>query len=105
MILLKGKNRKSVLVNDLVKYTDSVCFEYYNMSVIHNTESILVNSCHYSLIDLQAAITEVMDENDYPYTYLIVYTNETEEDLQEFIKWLNNNELMFHCRDIIVTCK
>ena len=61
----------------------------------------------YSLIDLQSAITEVMDENEYSYIYLIIYTNEKEEDLKGFIEWLNDNEEMFRyrCANIIVACK
>ena len=105
MILLKANNGKSVVVNYLCKYTDSICFEYYNDSVIYDTESIYVNSDEYSLIDLKGAITEVMDENDYSYTYLIVYTNETEDKLEDFIRWLDENKLLFHCMDIIVACK
>ena len=106
MLILKGNCGKSVVLNDLARCTDSICFEYYDMPVVHKN-SIWVNSNYYSLIDLQGAIAEIMDENDYTYIYLIVYTNETEEDLKDFIKWLNDNEKMFRyrCENIIVACK
>lgn len=106
VLVLKGNNGKSRAVDDLVKYTDSICFVYYDHCVIYNTDSIFVYNKEHSLIDLQTIITEVMDENDdYPYTYLVVYTNEKEENLQEFIVWLNHNKPLFHCRDILITCK
>lgn len=106
MLLLKGDKGKSVVLNDLTMCTNSACFEYYDMPpVVQN--SIWINSNDYSLIDLQGLIAEVMDGNEYRYTYLIVYTNETEEDLKDFIKWLNDNETMFkyRCNNIIVACK
>lgn len=105
MILLKADNGKSVIVNYLCEYTNSICFEYYNNSVAHNIESIYINSDEYSLIDLKNAIIELMDKNDYPYDYLIVYTNETEEKLKDFIEWLDKNKSLCHCIDIIVACK
>lgn len=106
MLILKGNGGKSVVLNDLAECTDSICFEYYNIPVVHKN-SIWVNSNYYSLVDLQSAIAGVMDENDYTYIYLIVYTNEKEEDLKYFIEWLNNNETMFRyrCENIILACK
>lgn len=106
MLILKGNGGKSIVLNDLAGCTDSICFEYYDMPVVHEG-SIWVNSNDYSLVDLQAAITEVMDENDYSYIYLIIYTNEKEEDLKDFIEWLDNNEAMFQfrCSNIILACK
>lgn len=106
MLLLKGENGKSAVLNDLGMCTDSICFEYYDMPVVCKN-SIWINSNDYSLIDLQAAITEIMDDNEYTYIYLIVYTNEKEEDLKDFIEWLNDNEAMFkyRCANIILACK
>jgi len=106
MLILKGNGGKSVVLNDLARCTDSICFVYYDMQVIHK-DSIWVNSNEYSFVDLQSEITEVFDESDYSHIYLIVYTNEKEEDLKDFIKWLNDNEAMFRyrCANIIVACK
>lgn len=105
MILLKANEGKSAIINCLCKYTNSICFEYYKDSVIYDTKSVYVNSNEYFLIDLQNTIVEVMSENDYPYMYLVVYTNETEDRLKDFINWLNENKPLFHCMDIIVACK
>lgn len=106
MLLLKGDVGKSIVLNDLAGCTDSLYFVYYDTPVVCD-DSIWVNSNEHSLIDLQSAITEIMAENEYSYIYLIIYTNEKEEDLKDFIEWLNENETMFkfRCANIIVACK
>ena len=85
MLLLKGENGKSAVLNDLGMCTDSICFEYYDMPVVCKN-SIWINSNDYSLIDLQAAITEIMDDNEYTYIYLIVYTNDKHTSTKEKIR-------------------
>ena len=61
-----------------------------------------------SLDDFLKLISSTSQEaiaNDKFYDYLIVYTNESEEDLREIINWLEDNKWNIPFRDIILTCK
>jgi hypothetical protein len=105
MLIVKGKTQKSVLANILLDKTNSVCFQYYDSPVIW--DSICVDSNEYSLCDFMECIAgefqEVNDDNHYD--YLIIYTNEYEEVLRDFIDWLDKSVCKYFCKDILVMCK
>ena len=104
MLILKGDNGKGRIVTDLLVRTNSVCFTYGEYKVNSIDGSYFVDSKKYSLDDFMTCITEYTER--YPeryYDYFVVYTNEKEENLKEFIAWLKYVE--YFCRQIIVTCK
>lgn len=106
MLIVKGETQKSVLVNILMEETDSICLDYNNRPVIYN--SISCNKAIYSLGDFMQCIAEECQRlNAYGVhcDYLIIYTNEKEEDLKEFIDWLDYYRWEIPCKDILVTCK
>lgn len=109
MLIVKGKNQKSILANILMNKTNSICFQYYDMPVVW--DSICVDSTEYSLNDFIECIAEEFESantDDYlrtQYDYLIIYTNEKEEDLKELIEWLNEHKRKIWCNDILVMCK
>jgi len=37
--------------------------------------------------------------------YFMVYTNKTQEEIQDLIDWLDGKEADFNCGCILVTCK
>lgn len=108
MLIVKGKSQKSVLVNILLNKTNSICFQYYDQPVIF--DSICLDSREYSLRDFIECIAEELkrvNAHTYRthYDYLIIYTNEKEEDLKELIDWLNEHKWRIWCGDILVMCK
>ena len=106
MLILKGDNGKSVLANIILEYTDSRCFIYNDYPLIYN--SVCLDSTKYPLSDLKQCIKDWHPDDmcsDDCYDYLIVYTNQKEEDLADFIDWLRKNVHSFYCKDIIVMCK
>ena len=108
MLIVKGKAQKSILANILMDKTKSICFQYYDMPVIW--DSICVDKSEYSLNYFIECIAEELKRiNAHTcriyYDYMIVYTNESEEDLKELIDWLNEHRWRIFCEDIIVMCK
>ena len=105
MFIVKGKVRKSILANILMDKTNSICFQYYDMPVVLN--SICVDSREYSLANFIECIEEefaMMDIGKH-YDYLIIYTNESEENLKEFIDWMNDYKYAIPCKDVLIMCK
>ena len=106
MLIVKGETQKSILANILMDNTKSICFQYYDMPVIH--DSICVDSNEYSLRDfIECIAKELLRINAYKvhYDYLIVYTNEKEENINELVEWLNKHRWRVFCKDILVMCK
>ena len=106
MLIVKGKALKSVLANILMDKTNSICFQYYDTPVI--CDSICVDSNKYSLMDFIECIAEEFKRVNAGRThrdYLIIYTNEKEENLQLLINWLNEHRWRIWCKDILVMCK
>lgn len=106
MLIVKGKSQKSVLASILLNKTKSICFQYYDMPIIF--DSIYVDSREASLNDFIECIAEELknlNADEKHYDYLIIYTNEKEEDLEELIDWLNEYRWKIFCKDILVMCK
>ena len=106
MLILKGDVGKSRVIDILMNKTNSICLEYYDYPVIF--EAICLDSREYSLEDFLECISDEMKYavvNDKHYEYLLVYTNQSEEDLQDIVNWLDKYRCKIPCRDIIVTCK
>lgn len=105
--ILKGKSGKSRTVDDLLKNTESICYVYYDLSLPLYGYSKFVNSHKHSLNDLKEAIMLDNDKQNYDsfLDYFIIYTNNTENELQEFLQWLELFEHQINANTIIVTCK
>lgn len=106
MLIVKGNCGKSRVVDIIASRTNSVCLVYGFYTFIFG--SFQIDSRHYSLDDFLKLISKTSQEaiaNDEFYDYLIIYTNEREEDLREIINWLEDNKWNMHFRDIILTCK
>ena len=106
MLILKGNVGKSRVVDIIASKTNSICLVYGFYTRIFG--SLQIDSEDYSLDDFLKLISNTSQEaitNDEFYDYLIAYTNESEEDLQEIINWLEDNKWNIPFRDIILTCK
>lgn len=106
MLIVKGESQKSVLANVLMGKTNSICFQYYDIPVIF--DSICVDSEEHSMDDFIECIAEEFEKinaHRTHYDYLIIYTNEKEENLKELIDWLNKHRWRIFCNDILVMCK
>lgn len=108
MIILKGDCGKSRVVENLMNTTNSICFMYNDFP---STFSAISLDCReYSLSDFLECISSTLEKTavgDERYDYLLIYTNQDEENLQVIINWLKLNEDKGNipCRDIILTCK
>jgi hypothetical protein len=106
MMILKGNRGKSKFLCELIG--NNLCFEYYECTV--NLGGYWMSNLNHSIDEFKDYIKACLYEEDKSgkenlYNYLIIYTNEKEEDLKDFISWLEDNERWFSCRNVIVTCK
>lgn len=106
MLIIKGNSDKNVLATIILSETYSRCFVYDDYPLIYG--SISLDSTKHSLEDFKECLTEFHTDNVYPdehFDYLIIYTNQSEESLTDFIDWLNKNVRLLHYKDAIVMCK
>ena len=106
MLIVKGGYGKSRIIDILMAHTNSICFVYNNYPLIY--ESICLDSNEYSLVDFLECISDELKDSvvkDKHYDYLLVYTNQNEENLKEIIDWLEKYKFKIPCRDIVLTCK
>lgn len=106
MLILKGDKGKSKFLYNLMG--NNLCFEYCDYSV--NLGGYWLSSLHHTIEGFKNYIEACLYKEDIHCMdnfceYLIIYTNEKEEDLKDFISWLKDNERWFLCRDILIVCK
>ena len=76
MIILKGENGKSKIIDIILDLTISDCFVYNDYPIATFKDSIWLDSRQYSLEHLKLCmVQEITIYKDY-YDYLIIYTNE-----------------------------
>lgn len=106
MLILKGNSGKSKFLCNLLG--KNLCFEYYDYPI--NLGGFWMSNLNHSIDEFKEYIEACLYEEDKSdkenlYDYLIIYTNEKEKDLKEFISWLEENERWFLCRNVLITCK
>lgn len=107
MLILKGKTSKSDVVNRIMQSEDSICFIYSDSkNIIYGDTVFFVDKTIYSLENFLQEIKSVFGNasHDKQFKYMIIYTNESEENLNSFIHQLEEDKNMFQCTEIIVTC-
>lgn len=107
MLILKGNSMKSEIVNSLMRDGHSVCYAYDDMPVVYGEYAFFVDKKECSLEDF---FNEVYSDfvamcQDDCYKYLIIYTNEKKGTLKKYIDWMEKNKSIFHCCQILITCK
>ena len=102
MLILKGENGKSGVIDIILDSTISTCFVYYDYPLGAFKNSIWLDSRQYTLEHLKLCMTQEITKYKEYYDYLIIYTNQKESDLKDFIDWL---KMTFTYRNIIVACK
>ena len=97
MLILKGNNGKSKIIEMILNNTKSICFIYYDEQI--PLEGIWVDSSQYSTEELRECIVEHFRNDNTTYEYVILYTNLPEEKINmiPWSKWIGKN--------VIVTCK
>lgn len=106
MLILKGNAGKSRIIDILMSKTNSACFVYNDYPLIY--KSISVDSSQYSIDDFVECISDTMKDyivNDEHYQYLLIYTNQKEEDLRKLTDYFDKYKWMIPFVDIIITCK
>ena len=104
MQILKGVG-KSYTISYLLKYADCTFFEYTSCPIFN--EGYFIDSNEYSLHDLMDCIREDYEAvyEDGHLEYLIIYTNEKEEDLKQYIDYIKKNESLYDFTEILITCR
>lgn len=108
VLVLKGNSGKSVVTGLIHNNTNNIYIEYYDRSVMF--DCWWLDNREYSLDNLRECIEETLEEErntnpDKIYDYLIVYTNEKEQDLEELIGWMKSYKSPAHCCMALITCK
>lgn len=108
MLILKGEIGKSRVVENIINNTNACCFIYDKDFVwsIPNSYRIDSNECSLvSFINELSFFIESDCKKDITYDYFIIYTNETEANLFDFIEWLKRNEKRFSSMCLLLTCR
>lgn len=110
MQILKANNYKSATITFITNSTRSLCVTYDDMPIHQmgcNTWNAFVNSSDFTLDYLLEQIEELMKEATRQLDYIIVYTNRTEDELQDFISKLDGLH-KYHfgsCKEVLVACR
>lgn len=106
MLILKGVNGKGKVLNDLMAEHSCLCYSYGDDLMLSTADLFFYKKDGCTLNDLKDCIKHEMEDHPYEWfvDYFVIYTNEWEDDLYEFLEWLDCNELNW-CRQVIVTCK
>lgn len=108
MLLLKGNQGKSFVV-DAMMSRKHVCTIAYCDHPIQMLDWWIVDSKEYGISELiesiEGIVLEEINNDDMPFVFLVIYTNEKEEDLVELFDWIESNERKFDCFQVLVTCK
>ena len=109
MLLLKGDKGKSEVVDTIMSFTCSKsCTIAYTEPPFYVfwDDVWVVDSSLYGINELIETIDEInKNHNENSFNYLIIYTNETQDDISSLIQWIESNEKDLRCHNVIVTCK
>lgn len=104
MQILKADNCKSITVSHLLNSCpNSLCIVYHDYYPLIY-ESIWLNSEEYSLDDLKQCVVEEIINAIQRSGYLIIYTNKTEQELTEFISFIEKQSI-YPFDEVLITCK
>lgn len=105
MLILKGKKQKTVVVNSIMESNDSILMYYNDYRIDFESEAALwVNKSQCSIDEFFKEAENWM-KNSGEHKFFILYTNEKERDLKEWINWLYANERFLPCNQVILTCR
>ncbi len=93
MLLLKGKNYKSVILDIISKNTNNLTIVYYNQPVL---SGLYINSDTMNFQEFMFELRQYIDKlskDEKQFDYLIIYTNKGEPTIKHqkelFQKWEN----------------
>ena len=104
MLLVKGKNGKSVILELIDKNTQSLTFVYYNQALIE--DSLWINSDTMKFQDFMFELSQYIKslDNNTCYEYLIIYTNMGEPTIKNQKELLQKLENTYGFQ-VIVGCQ
>lgn len=108
MLLLKGDQCKSLVI-DAMMSRKHVCTIAYCDYTIQFPDWWIVDSSEYGIGELiesiEGIVSEETNNGDMHLMFLVIYTNEKEEDLVELFNWIENNKRKLYCSEVLVTCR
>ena len=104
MLILKGKAGKSVVLEHIYKNTNSLAFVYYEQPVIDGALWVGMKSVQFDEFIRQ--IPKYLDKSNSNsrYDYLIIYTNEKEEEIRGKRRLIEEWEKSYEFT-VIIGCK
>lgn len=107
MQILKGNNGKSVTVHHILNSTHSTCV-VYDTGWTPSFECYFVDSKEDTIKQLKEWIESYikkLEKATIHFDYFIIYTNNSEIELKEFIYWLDDNKDRLKAVEVLVTCR
>ena len=106
MLILKGDNYKSVIINQLMYSGFNECIIWNEPSVWNIMSAWMVNDneinhLYECIIELNDSLGAGGEDRD----LLIIYTNKTEEEIKPLIEWIEDQEKYLFFKQVLVTCK
>lgn len=103
MQILKANTMKSVTVSHLLHSSDSICIIYDDYcpplyGAIH------LDSTRHSIDDLKELIKDEINNLTNRKDYLIIYTNKTEQEIEEIVDFMNQLKAVVF-REVLITCR
>ena len=106
MLMLKGDNYKSVVLNELMRNKFNECI-IWDEPTVNNLESAWIadnNELNYlckCIIELNDSLGAAMEDRD----LLLIYTNKMEEEIKSLIEWIKEEEKYLLFKQVLVTCR
>lgn len=103
MQILKANQLKSVTVSHLLHSSDSLCIIYDDYCPpLYG--AIYLDSAQCSLDILKALIKNEIRKLNIRKDYLIIYTNKTEQEIEEIVDFMNQLKAVVF-REVLITCR
>ena len=105
MQILKANNFKSITISHLINNCpNSICVVYDDFYPPFSYNNVYLSSKEYSLEDLKCCVLNEIVNAVYRMDYIIVHTNKTEKELEEFISFIEKQSI-YPFREILIACK
>jgi len=106
MLVLKGDKYKSLIVEAMMSRGSVCTIAYADFFMMF--DAWVVDSNEYGIDELIETIEEINKENiknNEDILFLVIYTNEKEEELGKLFEWIEVNRSNLRCSQVLVTCK
>ena len=106
MLLLKGDNGKSIVLNELMRNKFNECIIWDEPSVYTIEPAWIVASNEFNhLYECIMEFNDSLGAGGENRDLLLIYTNKTEEEISPLIEWIKDQEKHLFFRQVLITCR